>query len=104
MFSQGVVFLFLSCFCSLLFPIVPFARTSYTNDKVICENFQQLRNTKDFGFLDDFFNQGSGGSVGGRDKDLMPPVRDDSVQPTVVAKNAIRGQLRRFEVAIDAAR
>ncbi|CAB9531623.1 expressed unknown protein (Partial), partial [Seminavis robusta] len=45
----------------------------YTHDEDICDNFQQLHNTKDFGFLDEFFDQGtpdSGGGGGGGDEEV----------------------------------
>ena len=32
---------------------------TYTNDADICDNVKQLHNTRNFGFLDEFYDQGS---------------------------------------------
>ncbi|CAB9527659.1 expressed unknown protein [Seminavis robusta] len=76
----------------------------YTNDEDICDNFAQLHNTKDFGFLEEFFDQGSGGGGGGGGGDaelvpLIPPSRKDS-KALGKKENVYKGTLFAFQQVI----
>jgi hypothetical protein len=57
---------------------------NFLDDKKICADIEQLRFTKEFSFLDEFFNQGSGGAVsncagGGVECFLKAPAGDDTI-------------------------
>jgi hypothetical protein len=72
--------------CEKWDPIDPFAcgrareyfgfDTNFINDKQICEDISQFRNTRDFQFLEEFFKQGSDGSFSPENTEppLVPPL------------------------------
>ena len=73
----------------------------YTYDDDICDNVMQFRSTESFGFLEEFYGQGSGGEFGDNAVEaLKEPDRTASTAEPVGAAETTRGVLFGLQTAL----